>query len=283
MPDPLYRTDGDPAANRFLPTPLTAGPWSAAAQHGGPPSALLARAVERHRTTEDEDPAALMLSRITVELMRPIPLTPLVLEVTTLRPGWKVQLIGVSMWADGGPGSGTEVARATALRLRRAPVELPASVAEATASVDTTVRSIPGPDSGRRPPRRMATGAELGFHADAVELRFVQGMIDAPGPGTAWGRLLQPLVDDEPVSPAQRMVAMADFGNAVGSILPMESHTYINADLTVNLHREPRGEWVGLDSVVRAEGQGTGLASSLLFDHDGPVGRATQSLLIAAR
>lgn len=277
--EPLFRTDG----SRFVPSPFTAGPWSAAAQHGGPPSGLLARACERHRTTPDEDPAAYLTSRVTVELMRPVPLEPLELTVTTLRPGWKVQLVGASLWAGGGPGAGTEVARATALRLRRAPLELPAVTVAANAGVDDHLTSLPAPAAGLRPQRHVSTGAAVAFHADAAELRFVRGAIDRPGPGTMWARLLTRLVDDEPVSAVQRAVTLADFGNAVGSVLPMETHTYINADLTVNLVREPVGEWIGLESVVRADAAGTGLAAGLLFDVHGAFGRSTQSLLIAAR
>lgn len=40
---PFYVAD---APDRFTPTPSTAGPWGPDSQHGGPPAALLARAVE---------------------------------------------------------------------------------------------------------------------------------------------------------------------------------------------------------------------------------------------
>jgi hypothetical protein len=43
LPQALFVVDGA----RFVPTVLCRGPWSADAQHGGPPAALLARAVER--------------------------------------------------------------------------------------------------------------------------------------------------------------------------------------------------------------------------------------------
>jgi len=36
-----------PEGERFIPTELSRGPWTDDAQHGGPPAALLARAVER--------------------------------------------------------------------------------------------------------------------------------------------------------------------------------------------------------------------------------------------
>jgi hypothetical protein len=37
-----------PGPDRFVSTHATAGPWSPKWQHGGPPSALLGRAMEQH-------------------------------------------------------------------------------------------------------------------------------------------------------------------------------------------------------------------------------------------
>jgi hypothetical protein len=54
----------------------------------------------------------------------------------------------------------------------------------------------------------------------------------------------------------------------------------VNADLTINLHREPRGEWFGSRSVSHWQSNGIGLADALIFDEFGPVGRATQTLLL---
>ena len=44
MSDPLafFELDGD----QFRPTVLTRGPWRPEHQHGGPPAALMARAIE---------------------------------------------------------------------------------------------------------------------------------------------------------------------------------------------------------------------------------------------
>jgi len=45
----------------------------------------------------------------------------------------------------------------------------------------------------------------------------------------------------------------------------------------------PETEWVLLDSVSRAEPDGVGMSDTLLADERGPIGRATQSLLVAER
>ena len=49
------------------------------------------------------------------------------------------------------------------------------------------------------------------------------------------------------------------------------------------LHRQPVGEWVCLDAVTHPQPHGIGLAESAIFDETGPIGRSTQTLLIAPR
>jgi hypothetical protein len=75
----------------------------------------------------------------------------------------------------------------------------------------------------------------------------------------------------------------ADFGNGLSGILDFNTHLYINPDLTVYLHRYPVGEWVGLDSATWVHPHGVGMAESLLWDQDGPIGRSLQSLVVGKR
>src|ERR1041384_2000773 len=56
----LFERDGD----RYIPTPLTRGPWDPRAMHGGAPSALFTHVCEQH----DPGPAD-FVARVTVELM----------------------------------------------------------------------------------------------------------------------------------------------------------------------------------------------------------------------
>src|SRR5690349_17705140 len=111
----LFERDGE----RVVPTELARGPWHPNALHGGAPSALFAWACERH----DPGPASFM-ARLTVELMRPVPLAPLGLSVRTIRPGRKVQWIEAALHDD----DGREVAHATALRVHRGEFDVAGSV-----------------------------------------------------------------------------------------------------------------------------------------------------------
>jgi hypothetical protein len=69
----------------------------------------------------------------------------------------------------------------------------------------------------------------------------------------------------------------------VSAALPFERYLFINADLSIHLHREPRGEWIGLDARTVLVRGGPGLAECVLHDEDGPVGRSFQSLVVAPR
>lgn len=266
MADALYTFDGD----RFLPGPLTVGPWSADAQHGGPVAALLAAAVE-----DAVDPVfpdlAVQTVRLTAELLRPVPLTPLLVTASVVRPGKKVQLVEATIEAEG-----QEVARA--LRIRREALDVP---------VDTSPPPAPPPDPG--PAGSVGRGSEPGSgaprtaFAEAVDLKFVAGGWDEIGPVTMWTRLKVPVVAGHDVSPLMRTAAAADFGNGVSRVLDFDTHMFINPDLTVALARVPEGEWICFDVVSRLSREGFGQAESQIFDRSGPVGRAVQCLLVSLR
>ena len=80
----------------YRATPATAGPWSADAQHGGPPSALAARAMEQHEADE-----RMRLARVTVDILRPVPVGTVILRTRTVRPGRRVALLETVMESGG--------------------------------------------------------------------------------------------------------------------------------------------------------------------------------------
>ncbi|MDX2168289.1 MAG: thioesterase family protein [Deltaproteobacteria bacterium] len=256
----IFHRDGD----RFVPTELARGPWSPQAQHGGAPAGLLALLVERCAGGE-----AMQVARLTIELLRPVPIAPLTARTRLVRPGKKVQLVEAALWHQD-----TEVARCTALRIRRGAVALPPDL--------PTLAPPPTASGGiASQPPWAAAGDYRAFHNAAVEHRFVRGSFAEPGPATDWIRLRVPLIDGEPTAPISRAAAAADFGNGVSWVLGRTAnYSFINPDLTVYLHRYPQGEWVCLDAVTYPAATGVGLAESQLFDDQGPIGRALQSLLI---
>lgn len=259
MTDALYVRDDD----RFMPTLFTTGPWDPGAQHGGAPAALLTRAIERV-----DAPGPMAIARVTFELMRPVPLTPLRIAAEVVRPGRKVQLIQASLFDE----RDTEVMRATALRIRTTDLATPDDT-----KPDDVV--LAGPDQGVElefPGTQHAGPSFLGVN----DIRFVDGGFDRPGPATGWVRLTLPVIDGEPVSPMMRLAAAADYGNGFSWALPRDGWIFINPDLTIHIVRPPVGEWVCLRSTTFPGDDGIGLAESALYDRTGRVGRSVQSLLL---
>jgi hypothetical protein len=186
-----------------------------------------------------------------------------------IRPGRAVELVEATLSEAG--GDRRAIARATAWRLGR-------QDGVPTAALDPPP---PGPDHGRAVPF-FPTGQDVGYHT-AMDYAFVQGAFLDPGPALVWMRMRQPLVDGEEPSPLVRVLTAADSGNGVSAVLDYRRFVFINTDLTVQLVREPEGEWVCLDAVTRVGPHGVGLAESALADERGRIGRATQTLLVRPR
>ena len=68
--------------------PHTTGPWDARAQHGGPPSALLGRAIQQCGPRDD-----MIIARFTCEILRPIPVGEIRVQARLARPGRSVELL----------------------------------------------------------------------------------------------------------------------------------------------------------------------------------------------
>jgi hypothetical protein len=254
VPDAFYELDGE----RLVPSELTRGPWDPGAQHAGPPSALVARAIERC-----EARAGVRVGRITLEILRPVPLAPLSVAARMVRPGRSVELLEASL-----SGPDGELVRARAWRVQAGEQRL-----------DVADEAPPGPGDGE-PRDFFPTGEEIGYHT-AMEYRFVAGGFLEPGPATVWMRPRVALVAGEEITPLQRVFVAADSGNGVSAALDWRRFIFINTDLTVHLLRQPAGEWICLDAVTHVDG--LGLTDTALFDERGRIGRAAQTLLVRPR
>ncbi|MGC1164822.1 MAG: thioesterase family protein [Solirubrobacterales bacterium] len=261
MPEAFYERDGD----RYVATELTRGPWDPAAQHAGPPAGLLGREIERL-----PEAGEFQIGRVSYEILRPVPIAPLRVGARVVRPGRRVQLVEAELSDE----AGEPLIRASAWRLRTAPVEIPV---EAMAADEPP----PGPGQGAAL-EFFPTGEELGYHS-AMEVRFVKGGWLEAGPATVWLRMRQPLVTGEEPTPLQRVLVTADVGNGVSASLDYQRYLFINVDLTVHLERMPVGEWVCVDARTLPQPTGNGTAESVLRDEQGRLGRALQTLLIAQR
>lgn len=245
-----YEPLGD---GRFRSSPTCAGPWSAEDQHGGPPSALLAGALEATGRRDD-----MLLARLTVEILGPIKIADLQVETRVSRPGRRVERIEGTLVQDGRP-----VLAASAWRISR------------------TDSDTPLPAAPPIPADRDLEDATN--YLGSVEWAPISGSFFDSGPSLVWTRLRGEVIAGEEPTPLQRVVAVADSGNGVSSVFPLDTTWFINPELTVHLHREAVGQWILLDAETVASGGGAGLASSVLSDERGRLGRGAQALLVAPR
>jgi len=259
--DAFFHADRD----RFVATALTRGPWHIDHQHGGPPSALLARGFEALLAAED---GAWHIARTTVEFLRPLLVgVPLQVQTQVTRRSRRILGLTGTLLHDGKP-----LAQASALCVRRLTMAIPAEAAPA----DTPRAPTDFPISGF-PFFRW----DVGYHT-AMTVRLEAGAIGR-GPATAWLRPDYPLIADEPMSPLQRVLVAADAINGVGFALDLRFFTFVNADLGVHLHRPAEGEWIRM-AVHPAPGPiGTGIVSAELGDVRGPIGQALEVQVLDIR
>ena len=255
----LYRVEQDTA----FATEFTAGPWGAGLQHGGAPTALISWIAESIPTREP-----MQVVRITVDLLRPVPIAPLKIHSEVIREGRKIQLCAVTLLRED-----VVVVRATVLKIRRAELELPPTAVEEKVI-------LPGPQAGvladipNENPNAFIRG---------LTLSVVQGQFRAPGPAAIWFRVNRPLFADQAPTPLQRAAMVADFCNGVSTVLSFKDWTFINGDLTISLARMPVGDWILLDAQSWLGDHGAGIAFAKLGDSRGYFGRAIQSLVIEPR
>lgn len=258
----------------LVPTEHARGPWDPEALHGGAPAALIAAAFERLGPGTE-----LPFARLSFEFLRPIPMAPLRLETAISRPGRRVQALHAEMSA-----GGVAVCRASALRIAPAPEQLPD---QALAQLDGRYGPALAPPSEGTDIHFALDGVEhRSFAGSAMEMRFLHGQALDGKPGgaaTVWMRLRHPLLPEQPLTPLARLTAAADFGNGVAFALPFEEYLFINPDLTISLDRRPEGEWIALDARTLLHPGGIGWAESVLHDEHGPLGRATQALVVQRR
>lgn len=258
----------------MVPTELTRGGWSDQAQHGSPPAGILARAIEREPTS-----VPMQVVRLTIDLFREVPLTPLRIETEVVREGLRIQLVLARLFA-----GARQVGQAEGLKIRVA--DLGSAAKEIGGESSAASPPVPDPDQLEVMDWREVFGDDRElprFHKDGVEIRTVGRSFVEPVVGVSWFRLKVRLVKDEELTPFQRAALVADLANGNSQALDPRRWLFVNPDLTLYLHRYPSGEWLGMRSGVSQAPNGIGVTDSIVYDRQGPVGRINQAQLIDRR
>ena len=319
LPPAYYLPLGD---RHFEPTEATTSPWDAGAQHGGPPTALLASCLD-----EAFGRPGLRVARISMDFLGPVPRTPSRVQTELLRPGRRTQLSEASLWAGErrvavarvwhlatGPGPAADE-RSPAPGNGAQPREDAGSTPGGPGSTPGGPGSTPG-GPGPRPETEHATAGpvpvgdagiaeydaalpgdlpdpqpQLFFGDDdqwgygrATEWRTVSGgYASTTGRADVWTRVRIPLIAGRPLDGLARFAIVADSANGLSAPLSFREWLFIPPGVTMHLHRYPAGEWVRLTANSDPGRDGIGLTDGALSDATGRCGTVTQPLLVSPR
>ena len=236
------------------------GPWSEGGCHAGPPTGMIARALEL--AVPDKQ-----LTRLSVDLIRAIPMAGFRIETELLHEGRTVATARAILL--------DEKARAcaTANSLHLAETEM----------ADLPSISVAAPNFDEATPGQFPISAGVAHRlpkfGNAVEVAYPPGETGEPGPTTLWMRT-PPLLEGEVPSPFQRLCPLADCGNAIGRNAEPDEVSFVNPDLTIVAHRMPRSDWLALRAQSNWHSNGLGMAEATLFDTAGAIGTALQTLVL---
>jgi hypothetical protein len=236
------------------PTQQAVGPWDANLLFGGVPAGLAVHEVERQVGASDWQAA-----RITTDLVRPAPRSPLTVDVDIVRQGSRAVVATASILA--GPKL---VSRSSLLLIPRQVADQPNDYGTVDRPTDHDVTTILTP------------------HRSIFEVLEIRaGDIRSDGE-RGWARLNATVVEGEPASDLARAAVVADLAagmtNTRGGIVE-----FINADVSLFLERVPSSDWLRLDLERPDLASGIAVASASLGDEVGPAGQAVMTSVRAAQ
>ena len=243
--EPFFRREGE----YYLPQPVSRSPWDAKSLHGRLVSGLLAYAVETKHLGADFMPA-----RFTVDLYRLPDFSPLNATTRVVRDGRRIKVIDAELFS-----AGVSVGRASCQMLLCTQNSSGATWSPPNWDVDRP--ELVAPPEGRR-------------FGNACDMRPMTPVVAAHANKRMWMREVRDLIEDVPLTPWQRAVLVADFANGYANS-GAEGLGYINSDFTMYLHRMPRQEWIGLETVNHQATNGVAIGECFMYDSDGPIGAST--------
>ncbi len=243
-PEPYFRRDVE---GRFVPTDICRGPWDPETLHGRVVSGLMAYEVDRTWGASEFHP-----SRFTVDLYRVPRFAPVEVSSHVVRDGNRIKVIDAEFTS-----SGESIARASAILLRR--TEQPEGNVWSPADWD-----VPPPD---------AITPQEGAMARMWETRTIDHGFGAVAQKRAWLRETRALIEGVELTPFVRAAFAADFTNPFANSGDA-GLKYVNADITLYLHRLPVGEWLGFEVTSHHSDAGIAVGECALYDTSGAIGRS---------
>jgi hypothetical protein len=247
---------------KFLTTAAARGYWQPDTLAGPVIAGLIGRTLE----TEFGDPS-FNFTRLTIDLFRQAPFEALEVVTTLLRGGNRVRVADATVVC-----GGVEVARGRGLLLHRS--ENPPGEFWTPPAWD-----MPPPDA--LGPARPAIDSSLWqMKTPGREPVIAQG--GASSARRLWLRPARNLIAGEQMTPFTRCALAVDITN------PLANSTaggvaFINADITLYLHRLPAGDWLGIEVASHQSAEGIAIGESTLYDEGGPVGKCVVAAIANRR
>jgi Thioesterase-like superfamily len=255
----FFRAEGD----TLVPAAFATSPWGQVL-HGRLIGGLTARAAEQERTGDPD----MFCSRLTVDMFRSAPLAPVRVTTRSIRAGKRIAVLEVTIEQHDGP-----VGQGKVVLLRRS--EQPDGTFRPAPAWDAPAPPQLGPPHSATPPHASSTGRwtapwetwRVGHPADPDNS-------DGSMTDGLWIRDTHPLITGEPLTPLVRVGMAADLASPVSNYSD-HGLSFINADYTVYLGREPQGEYVGVQPAGHISERGVAAGHCVLHDLRGSVGFAT--------
>ncbi len=249
---------------RFLPTALAGSPWHSSLLHGGAPAALFAYCFEEI-IAESFFPA-----RLSIDLIRPVPKSPLTVTLDCIRQGKRIQLWQARMEAEG-----VLVALANTLIVQTVSIQLP-EYAPPIPALDVLPDQLQEINFGETL-FGQSYKAPPGLHT-TVRIRPLS-KLQEKGKGCAWLSLPVPVIQGADNTPFMLAALASDFGNGIGQLSLGAGTGTINADIQMQLFRPAQSDWIALQSEAKMDVLGIGQVTSLLYDTRGQIGQIVQTIM----
>jgi hypothetical protein len=244
----------------FVATRATQSPWDESLQHGGPPTALIARVMAERFPRSD-----MRFGRVAAEFLGPIPIATMRVRTRVARAGRRIEMLEGAIESDG-----KEVVLVRAWRI--------AAGGRAVPPASTPPDVVPALPAEQPSPAWLR---EFGYGA-ASEWRYVSGK-EGLGPAAVWSRPRVSLISGQAILPLDRALIVADSANGVSAELPMDDWMFVPPSLSLAFERYPEGEWTLLEARTTLSNDGLGVTSIRLGDRGGYIAAGTQALFVGKR
>jgi hypothetical protein len=238
----------------FVPTDSARGPWSMESLHGRVLAGLFARCLEL-----EYGEATFQFTRLTIDMFRLPNRSPIDVRTELIREGNRIKVADAIAFQEG-----AEIGRARAVLLRRA--EEPANPVWKPDNWDAPMPQDAGP------PRTTLSGMWDTWMLPPSK----------SGQKRVWLRELHPLVDAEPLTPFVRLAGCADYASPLANAGP-GGLDYVNADITLYLHRLPVGEHIGFEVSSHESKDGIAVGDTTVYDIEGAIGRSIVCAVVNRR